>query len=179
MATTEIKANSNVNNQLQTVNLVVINDMITVLTVLQFKLLYCDESRCDPPGASIPLRPWCIFPPVSDVPLFQKNFRTFWQICTILPFSEKFLDFHPPKFLMTFFVFSHPPQISNSPLFSLFQYISPCFAKIILSPYFYKFSPCFRQIHLHAFYILYVYFSHLLWPWCIYASPNAHTGCPC
>jgi len=31
---------SNVSSQLQTVNLVVINDMITVLTVLQFKLLY-------------------------------------------------------------------------------------------------------------------------------------------
>src|SRR6218665_2691086 len=33
---------------------------------------------------------------------------------------------------MTFF--SHRPQISNFPLFSLFQYIPLCFEKIIISP---------------------------------------------
>src|SRR6218665_406795 len=64
--------------------------------------------------------------------LFQKNFLTFSR---------------QPKFLMTFFlVIDHKFRIS--PLFSLFQYIPPCFAKIFLSPYFSKFPPCFRQIHL-------------------------------
>jgi len=58
-----------------------------------------------------------------------------WKIFKILPYPEKFLDFHPPKFLMTFF--SHRPQISNFPLFFLFQYISPLFHKnyyFIISP---------------------------------------------
>ena len=43
------------------------------------------------------------FPPVSDVPLFPKNFRTSWKIFANLPFPKKFVDFHPPKFLTTFF----------------------------------------------------------------------------
>src|SRR6218665_2181847 len=73
----------------------------------------------------------------------------------ILPLPEKFLDFHPPKFLMTFF--SHRPQISNFPPFSLFQYISLCFEKIIISLCFEKCPPCFRKNSL-AFYILYVHF---------------------
>src|SRR6218665_911215 len=47
----------------------------------------------------------------------------------MLPFPEKFLDFHPSKFLMTFF------------LFSLLCYISPCFAKIIISSLLSKLSP--------------------------------------
>src|SRR6218665_2232022 len=65
------------------------------------------------------------FPSVSDFPLFSKKFQTLRKIFTILPFPQKFLYFHHPKFFMTFF--SHRPQISNFPLFSLFQYISPLF----------------------------------------------------
>src|SRR6218665_2684396 len=49
------------------------------------------------------------FPPVSDFPLFSENFQTLRKIFTILPFPEKFLHFHPPKFLMTFSFFSHRP----------------------------------------------------------------------
>src|SRR6218665_3852964 len=66
------------------------------------------------------------FPPVSDFLLFLTNFQTLWKIFKMLPFPEKLFDFHPQTFLMTFF--SNRPQISNSPLFSLFQYISPSFA---------------------------------------------------
>src|SRR6218665_3628819 len=59
---------------------------------------------------------------------------------------------------MTFFlVIDHKFRIS--PLFSLFQYISPCFAKIIFSPYFYNFFSCFRQIHL-----LFTYFTCIFPP---------------
>src|SRR6218665_1952169 len=48
---------------------------------------------------------------------------------------------------MTFFlVIDHKFLIP--PYFRCFSSFPPCFAKIILSPYFYKFSPCFRQIHL-------------------------------
>src|SRR6218665_2456304 len=68
------------------------------------------------------------FSPVSDSPLFSKNFQTLWSIFSILPFPNKFLDFHPPKFLVTF-LFSHRPQLSNFPLFPLFQYVSLCFPK--------------------------------------------------
>src|SRR6218665_1153806 len=76
-------------------------------------------------GASIPSDTMMHFPPCFRFPLFQRNFRTFYKFFTLLPFPEKFLDFHPPKFLMTFF-FSHRPQISNFPLlFWMFQYISP------------------------------------------------------
>ena len=60
-------------------------------------------------GASIPPEAMMHFPSVSDFLLFQKNFQTLWKIFQILPFPEKFFDFHPPKFLMTFF--SHQPQI--------------------------------------------------------------------
>src|SRR6218665_1731735 len=60
-------------------------------------------------------------------------------------FSRKFLHYHPPKFLMTFYlVVNHKFRIS--PLFSLFQYISPCFAKIIISPFTLKnFPPVFQK----------------------------------
>src|SRR6218665_2744427 len=52
---------------------------------------------------------------------------------TILPFPEKFLDFHPPKILLTFFlVIDHKFRIS--PYFRCFSTFPPCLAKIILSP---------------------------------------------
>jgi len=54
-------------------------------------------------GASIPSETMMHFPPVSDPPIFSKNFRTLRKILEILPFPEKVLDFHTPKFLMTFF----------------------------------------------------------------------------
>src|SRR6218665_1477688 len=75
-------------------------------------------------GASFPLEtimhsPLCFrFPP-----LFSKNVLTLRKILTIFPFPEIFLDFHPPKFLMTFF--SHRPQISNSPIFAVSVHFPP------------------------------------------------------
>src|SRR6218665_3975867 len=74
-------------------------------------------------------------------PLFQENFQTLLKSFKILPFSEKFHDFHPPKFLMTFFVIDHKFRISL--LFSLFQYISPLFSENYYSPYFSKIFPLF------------------------------------
>ena len=68
------------------------------------------------------------FPPVSDFPLFSKNFQTLSNIFKILPFPEKFLDFHPPKFLMTFFlVIDHKFQIS--PYFPCFSTFPPRFCE--------------------------------------------------
>src|SRR6218665_903622 len=111
-----------------------------------------------------------LFPTLSDCPLFPKKCLTPWKISQLfLFFREKFSDFYPPKFLMTF-SFSHQPQISNVPLFPLFQYISPYFDKIILSPTFIN-----RQIYVFFTYFMCFSFPLLL-PWCIYASHNARTG---
>src|SRR6218665_119797 len=68
--------------------------------------------------------------------------------------------------MMHFPLFQIPPiskkiqsstKIWNFPLFSLFQYISRCFAKIIIPPYFSKFPHCFVKCTCF-FYILYVCF---------------------
>ena len=123
-------------------------------------------------GVHIPSETMMHFPPISGFPLFSKNFQTL----------ENFQNF---TFFRTIFWFSSA-KISDdhkfwiSPLFSLFQYISlPVSRKLVFPPYFEKCPPCLRR-NSPAFYILYVYFvSPLLWPWCIYASPNAHTGRPC
>src|SRR6218665_844302 len=92
-------------------------------------------------GASIPPEAMMHFPPVSDVPLFSKNFQTLWKIFKILPFHEKFLHFHPQKFLMT--CFSHRPEISNfPPTFPVsVHHFPPVSRKLLfrIPPYF----PCF------------------------------------
>src|SRR6218665_1505308 len=107
-------------------------------------------------------------------PLFSRNFQTLKKIFKIVPFPEKFLDFHPPKFLTTFFLVINR-KFRISPLFPLFQYISPYFAKIIISPpTLTNFPPCFRQFH-----IFYVYFvspptltmMHLCITQCTYWTP--------
>src|SRR6218665_4220283 len=83
-------------------------------------------------GASIPpLRPFS--PPVSDFPPISEKFSDFLKIFNNFTFSLKFLYFHPPKFLMTFF----------PPYFRCFNTFPPCFAKIILSPLLLQFSPLF------------------------------------
>ena len=100
-----------------------------------------DESRGVHP-------PWDhdAFPP-SDSPLFFEQFSYSVEHLLNVTFSRKIFDFHPPKFLMTFFsFFSHRPQISNFSLFSLFRYIlPPCFAKICISPYLKNFPSVFEK----------------------------------
>src|SRR6218665_1521365 len=76
-------------------------------------------------------------------PLFSTNFQTLWKIFKILPFPERFFDFHSPKFLMTFF----------SLLVS---------RKLLFPPYFHKFPPCFLKIHLLFTCFLCISFSLLL-----------------
>src|SRR6218665_235925 len=107
--------------------------------------------------ASIPPEAMMHFPP-SDSPLFFEQFSYSVEHLLNVTFSRKIFDFHPPKFLMTFFsFFSHRPQISNFSLFSLFRYIlPPCFAKICISPYLKNFPSVFEKFA--CFLILYVYF---------------------
>src|SRR6218665_1637412 len=83
-------------------------------------------------GRPSPLRPDA-FPSVSDFPLFSQNFKTQRKIFTILPFPEKFLHFHSPKFLMTFF--SHRPQISNfPPIFPVSVHFPSVSRKLLFPP---------------------------------------------
>src|SRR6218665_3294460 len=89
--------------------------------------------------------PPAIFDKFSDS---VENFQHF-------TFSRKISRFSSAKFSDDLF-FSRRPQISNFPLFSLFQYIPPYFAKIIISPLLSKISPpvlkeftCF----LHTLYV--------------------------
>src|SRR6218665_1170973 len=68
----------------------------------------------------------------------------------MLLFPEKFLDFHPPNFLMTFFLvidrkFRIPP-------ISLFQYISPLFFENYYFPPTFTNFPMFSK-NLHASYV--------------------------
>ena len=116
---------------------------------------------------------------------FSKNVQTLWKILKILPFPDNFLNFHPPKFLMTFLflVIDHNPYF---PCFSTFPpcfakiIISPCFAKIIISPLLWKiFLPVFSKIHLLFTYFMCISFPptltmmHLCIIQCTYWKPLA------
>ena len=97
------------------------------------------------------------FPLFQISPLFSENFQTLSKIFKIVPFPEKFLDFHLPKFLMNFLVIDHKFRIS--PYF-------PCFSTFPLYRENYYFPPTFKNVppvlkNSPAFYMLYVYFvSH-------------------
>ena len=112
-----------------------------------------------------------IFPPISE------KFSDFLKFFYNFTFSRKISWLSSAKFSDDLF-FSHRPQISNFPPIFAVSVHFPLFRENVSFPiYFSKFPPCFRQIHL-----LFTYFtciSPLLWPWCIYASPNARTGRPC
>src|SRR6218665_1186771 len=80
------------------------------------------------------------FPLFQLSPLLGNTFRTPMKIFHIYSFPDKFLDFHPPKFLMTFF--SHRPQISNFlPIFPVSVHFPPLSRKLLFPPYFDKFPP--------------------------------------
>jgi len=85
-------------------------------------------------------------------------FSPLFRIFPILPFPEKFLDFHPPKFLNFWWLFlSHRLQILNSPYFSCFTIFPPYFGKIIIPP------PVFRK------------FTSFLHTSCVFRFPPALT----
>src|SRR6218665_2336647 len=95
------------------------------------------------------------FPLFQISPLFSKFFLTFCEISEMLPFPDKISYFHPPKFLTTFFlVINHKFRIS--PLFRLYDYISPLIREISYSPLLLKIFPPLFSKYSTAFYILYV-----------------------
>ena len=95
------------------------------------------------------------FSPLYQIsPYFRKIFWLCGKLSTFYLFPKNFLDFHPPKFLITFFYF---------PLFSLFRSISPLFRENYYSlPYLDKFPLCFRKIHLLFTYIFCISFPPTL-----------------
>src|SRR6218665_1618663 len=73
------------------------------------------------------------------------------KIFQILPFPTTFFDFHPPKFLMTFF--SYRLKILNfSPIFAVSVHFPLSFTKITFSPTLKYFPPDFIKFtcFLHA-----------------------------
>src|SRR6218665_403646 len=105
-----------------------------------------------PPETMMHFLPCFRFPP-----LFSKNCKILWKISNILPFLDKISDFHPPKFLMTFFlVIDHKFRI-----FPISVHFPPDWQKFLFRPYFHKFPPLFSG-NSPAFYILSVYFTPLL-----------------
>ena len=109
-------------------------------------------------GRPPPLRPWCISPCFRFTPLFSNNVQTLWKIFPILPFPEKFLDFHPKNFWWPFVFFSHQPQISNfPPVFAVSKHFPPISRKLFfptlfkLPPVFAKFTCCLHSCTLYVF----------------------------
>ena len=89
------------------------------------------------------------FPSVSDFPCFP-----------IEPFQKFFPDFHPPKFLMTFFSHRRSSTANlKSPYCRFFSTFSPYFKEIIISPYFSKFSLWFRKIYVFLVFTYFLCFS--------------------
>jgi len=85
--------------------------------------------RCDicVQGRPSPMRQWCILPLFQISPsILENNFQTPWKFSPILPFPNKFLDFHSIlvieyKFLISpyFRYFRTFPPISRELLFPL------------------------------------------------------------
>jgi len=116
------------------------------------------------PEASIPLWGNDAFPPLFQIPPVSENF-------VVLHAEFPQFDLFPEIFRFSsakisddlFFFFSHSPQISNFPLFFLFQFISLLFLEISLSPpTFAKVSPWFRKIYvfLYTLRVFSPYFYH-------------------
>ena len=130
-------------------------------------------------GRPSPLRPWCIFPLFQIPPIF-KNFSESEENFHNFTFSWKISWFSSAEISNDFF-FSHRPQILNFlPYFRCFSTFPPVSRKLLFPHLLWQiFLPCFTQIHLLFTYFTCISFPPLLWPWCIYASPNARTGRPC
>src|SRR6218665_719947 len=120
------------------------------------------------PGASIPPETMMHFPLCFRFPPYFRKIFGLSENFYNFTFSRKISSLSSAKISDDFF-FSHRPQMSNSPLFSLFQYISPLFRENYFPPYFDKFPPCFTQIHL-----LFTYFTCISLPPYFYHDAFMH-----
>jgi len=98
-------------------------------------------------GRPSPLRQWCIFPSVSDFPLFPINFSDSAENFPNLTFSPKMFRFSTAKISDDLFlVIHHKFQISHPiyPLSIHFPPISGNFVPLLLP----NFYPWFREIYV-------------------------------
>ena len=90
-------------------------------------------------------------------------------------FFQKISSFSSAN-ISDYFFYSSTTNFEFLPYYPCFSTFSPLFLKNYYFPPTLTNFPLFSK-NSPAFCILYVYFvSPLLWPWCIYASPNARTG---
>src|SRR6218665_1740732 len=92
--------------------------------------------------ASITSEAMMDFRPVSDFIIVPEIFQTSWKVFPISPFQQKNFNFHPLKFLMTFF--------RIIPYFRCFSTFPPDFVKFTC---FYivcvfRFPSCLTMMHL-------------------------------
>ena len=90
-------------------------------------------------------------------PLILQTFSDSVENFQNFTFSQKIFPFSSAKIFDELFLVNDR-KFRISPLFSLFQYISPCFAKIIISPS-KNFIPCFQKN-----YLLFTYFMCISFP---------------
>ena len=130
--------------------------------------------QMNPSGASIPLRPWCIFPLCFRFPpVFEKNvdfLGNFWNFT----FSRKNFIFSSAKIsddlFFLFLVIDHKFRIP--PCFACFTTFPPLIRENVLFPLtFQNFPSCFRKIQQLFTYFTCNFSPLLLWPWCIYWTP--------
>jgi len=99
------------------------------------------------------------FPPVSDFPLFSKNFGFWGKFSKFYLSLKNFLIFirEISDDLFFFLFFSHRPQISNfTPIFAVSVHFPP-FRENYYFPLLWQIFPLFYT-NSPAFYLLYVYF---------------------
>ena len=131
------------------------------------------------PGASIPLRPWCISPLFQISPIFEQfsdseeNFHNF-------TFSRRFFWFSSAEISDDPFL-SHRPKISNFPPFFLFHNISPSVSrKLLFSPLLWQISPVLHKFtcFLHTLRVFFpptLTMMHLCITQCTYWTPLPFT----
>ena len=131
------------------------------------------------PEASIPLRPWCISPLFQISPYFSKKFRTLKKIFAIWLFPRKISWFSYTKISDDLFlVIDHIFRIS--PLFSLFQYISPLFRENYFFPLLLQiFPPILGTCFLHTLRVFSPYFDNDVFmhhPMHVLDAPESESG---
>src|SRR6218665_1246206 len=121
-------------------------------------------------GASIPSEAMMHVPPMFQIsPPVSEKLSDSVENFPVLPFPEKFSDFHPSKFHI-FLVINHKFRISLQ--YPLSIHFTPLFRQnYSFHLYFSKFPPVFGKFtcFLHAFF---AFCLPLVLPWCIYASHN-------
>jgi|SRR6218665_3606964 len=126
-------------------------------------LCCCAVVKSCEPGASIPPEAMMHFPPVSDFPLISKKIVKSMETFSNFTFSQKLFDFHPPKFLMSYFFVIDYKQILNFPPIFAVSVHFLLFRENYYFPYFSKFPPEFVKFMFFTYFMCFSfppYFDH-------------------